>query len=162
MYLKLVTILIVLNSLMCKKCVSGNVNRIIGGRFAKIYEFPFIVSISVNNIKHLHSCGGSIIDAHWILTAAHCLIKDEPNKYIIYIGVNDLRLVQNTDNYLQPDFIIKHPHYEFAKNDIGLLRIKKPMDFSATVQPVKLYEGGDSFVNNTAIVSGFGRISVSV
>ncbi|EEC05219.1 serine protease desc1, putative, partial [Ixodes scapularis] len=45
--------------------------RIVGGRPAEAREFPWIVSIQW--AQDSHSCGGSIISADVVLTAAHCL-----------------------------------------------------------------------------------------
>lgn len=71
--------------------------------------------------------------------------------------MNDLRLAQHT---VQSDLIIKHPSYAFTKNDYGLMRLGKPIEFWQTIQPVKLYDRNDFLVNDTAIVTGFRRISV--
>lgn len=46
--------------------------RIVGGEDAKDGQYPFIVSIRQYGS---HSCGGSIINENWILTAAHCLVR---------------------------------------------------------------------------------------
>ena len=43
--------------------------RIVGGRDATIEEFPFIVSLLLWNS---HNCGGSILNANTIVSAAHC------------------------------------------------------------------------------------------
>lgn len=43
--------------------------RIVGGRDALITEFPFIVALLRFNA---HICGGTILNANTILTAAHC------------------------------------------------------------------------------------------
>ncbi|XP_021965716.1 trypsin alpha-3 isoform X2 [Folsomia candida] len=42
--------------------------RIVGGTEATRGEFPWIVTIQVGS----HICGGSIVNANWIVTAAHC------------------------------------------------------------------------------------------
>ena len=43
--------------------------RIVGGRDATIEEFPYIVGLYYRNA---HGCGGAILNANTILSAAHC------------------------------------------------------------------------------------------
>lgn len=47
--------------------------RIIGGADALPGQFPYQISLIVNNS---HICGGSIIDNQWILTAGHCVAEN--------------------------------------------------------------------------------------
>lgn len=49
--------------------------RIVNGSDADIAEFPFIVSLQIiqDDVTSNHNCGGSILNEHWVLTAAHCL-----------------------------------------------------------------------------------------
>nr|XP_054602403.1 uncharacterized protein tmprss3a [Nothobranchius furzeri] len=44
--------------------------RIVGGNMSKPGQFPWQVSLHLNNE---HICGGSIIAPNWIVTAAHCV-----------------------------------------------------------------------------------------
>ena len=63
--------------------VSGIVHRngrVIGGRDAFIEEFPWQVSLQKFRIAFPlpipdwgHTCGASIINDYWLLTAAHCV-----------------------------------------------------------------------------------------
>ena len=46
--------------------------RIIGGVEATLGRWPWQVSLYYSN---RHTCGGSIITSHWIITAAHCVHK---------------------------------------------------------------------------------------
>lgn len=44
-------------------------SQIVGGVAASAGEFPYIVSLQVSN---RHFCGGSLINANTVVTAAHC------------------------------------------------------------------------------------------
>lgn len=47
-------------------------SRIVGGSLAAAGEFPYQVALLRSKADKSIWCGGSIIDANWILTAAHC------------------------------------------------------------------------------------------
>ena len=52
-------------------------NRIISGKSASDGQFKYQVSIQSGMTFHIHICGGAIISDYFVLTAAHCVIKDD-------------------------------------------------------------------------------------
>ena len=64
-------------------------DRIIGGRDALPMEWPWMVSMQIRNTSS-HECGGTLINSQWILTAAHCLMKD-PQDWKVSLGLQHLK-----------------------------------------------------------------------
>ncbi|XP_063706479.1 mite allergen Der f 3-like [Culicoides brevitarsis] len=124
---------------------------IVGGTPTTVEEFPFTVACYYGSG---FSCGGSILNEYWILTAAHCTCTaiqwGVTNRN--YNGPNVYNVVQN----------VRHPNYvSYVADDIQLLRLDKPIEFGAQAQPVKLPYSqweveGPSFQTPAAVI-GWGR-----
>ncbi|NXE56927.1 TMPSD protease, partial [Casuarius casuarius] len=56
-------------SLRCTSCGQRISGRIVGGKETSASKWPWQVSVQYGPV---HVCGGTIIDAQWVLTAAHC------------------------------------------------------------------------------------------
>ena len=54
--------------------------RILGGTITKTGDFPYMAligSINKNDGKVQYTCGGSLINKWYVLTAAHCLYNED-------------------------------------------------------------------------------------
>lgn len=69
---------------------------IVGGDEAEAGEFPFIVSLS-SPVYNGHFCGGSLLNANTVLTAAHCTSDMEASEIKVRAGSNV--------GYFQPFFL---------------------------------------------------------
>ena len=144
---------------------------IIGGTDTDISQIPFQVSLEINGSPcvGLHGCGGSILNAEWIVTAAHCVDGNTPpSDLTVHAGSTD-----QTDNTvgqrIAVDQIIVHPDWTgnitTVGNDIALLHLAQPLCFNANVQPVA-YANASVPVEViqpgvTATISGWGRFQTN-
>ncbi|CAB0044327.1 unnamed protein product [Trichogramma brassicae] len=110
---------------------------IVGGHDSYPRAWPFIVAMSKNGRFH---CGGAILSAYWILTAAHCLYRYEGNYYEIEAGMLRLSSFAPSRQTRRLDGIILHEAYDpiFLRNDIALGLLNEPLLFNSWVRPVNL------------------------
>merc|ERR1719397_1677258 len=59
----------------CKCGVKKKGSRIVGGTETEVNEYPWMTAI-VSAQGERQFCGGSLVAAEWVLTAAHCMFQD--------------------------------------------------------------------------------------
>jgi len=129
-------------------------------------EFPWMVAIRENN-KPL--CGGTLIGNQYVLTAAHCFRTGNKDDYLVRVG--DLNRLD--DDGTERDFSIAelhvhedfgspykkaYPHYFHFNNDIALVKLSKPVDFSGpSAGPACLPPAGKDYQSIwKCIMTGWG------
>lgn len=111
-----------------------------GGTVAARNQFPYQVLAFIELREVQTICGGSILSANFILSAAHCF--EEFDFADLLGGIINFEL---DDPYYEiqifPTDVIKHANYNRNThlNDIALLKTNRvPISFTTSVQPVVL------------------------
>ncbi|XP_055384116.1 chymotrypsin-1-like [Condylostylus longicornis] len=141
--------------LIAVAAVNAHSGRVVGGTDAEEGEFPYIVSL--RSSFGSHSCGGSILNNQWILTAAHC-VGAGANGITIQYGVT--KIDSSGPNVSKVSKVITHEKYSPSdnyRNDIALLKLTEPIQFNDKVQPVKLPTQNQEFPHGTSsLLVGWG------
>jgi secreted trypsin-like serine protease len=143
---------------------------IIGGTDAVISDVPWQVGL-INpkrgpTLWEAQFCGGTVLNARWVVTAAHCMF-DRNDKLLkakavkIIAGVDDLNVPRGTNEH-RVSSIVLSPGYEGGVNDIALIQISDQFDLSDSgIDPASLPLAldGDDVPNlgTDIIVSGWGE-----
>uniref|UniRef100_A0A3Q0S063 Peptidase S1 domain-containing protein n=1 Tax=Amphilophus citrinellus TaxID=61819 RepID=A0A3Q0S063_AMPCI len=128
--------------------------RIVGGQDATPGSWPWQVALFTFGSS---SCGGSLITNQWVLTAAHCMSHMHSRGHdnvtrTKRLGLNPNAVTQTIEK------IVCHPaHNPFtSENDICLLKLSAPVNFTDYIQPICLASGNSTFYNGTSSwVTGF-------
>lgn len=122
---------------------SSNSFAVVGGVPTSVEESPWQALVYVEADNRL--CGGSIIGASWIVTAAHCVVGFQGSQVQAHVGITSLG-ERGAANQVDVAEVIVHPAWDAGRyrNDIALLRLSSPMSFGPGVQPIALPVGLDA------------------
>ncbi|XP_055849536.1 mite allergen Der p 3 [Episyrphus balteatus] len=117
-------------------------SRIVNGTTADPGQYPFVVSLRSSSGSH--SCGASIINSQWILTAAHCVQYKKPSSISVQYGVSTIS--SKGPNVATVKKIIWHENYiptSRYDDDVALLQLEGRLSFNGkTIAAIKLPEQG--------------------
>ncbi|ODM93178.1 Trypsin-1 [Orchesella cincta] len=127
---------------------------IVGGVEVSKGEIPWMV-----DIRRLtsHSCGASIVNENWVVTAAHCT-QGAIGDYTLVAGDHDNTMDEGTEQRRSVSRIVNHPSYRPGshESDISLMRVSEPFVFNSRVKAVDLPESGLA-PTSSLTAAGWGR-----
>uniref|UniRef100_A0A672NLP8 pancreatic elastase II n=1 Tax=Sinocyclocheilus grahami TaxID=75366 RepID=A0A672NLP8_SINGR len=136
-------------------------SRVVGGTDVSPNSWPWQVSLQYQSgSSFYHTCGGTLIDKQWVLTAAHCISSSRT--YRVYLGKHNLALSSESGSLaISPSKIIVHENWDSynIRNDIALIKLSSPVTFTDKISPACLPNSESILPHNfSCYVTGWGRL----
>lgn len=131
------------------KIYNVNGTRIVGGRPINIRQVPWQVALYDNGY---FICGGSIISADWVLTAAHCV--EGGGRFAVRAGSS---YANRGGQIRRARLVVMHARYNTytANRDIAMIRVNRRFILNRFVRPIVLTRTGRRLPQRF-FVSGWG------
>lgn len=110
---------------------------------------------------NIYACGGSLIDPHVVVTAAHCVSNKSAGELKIRAGEWDTQtrdeIFPHQDRAVVN--VVIHPQYYKGNlmNDIALLFLQEPVEIAENVNTVCLPPNHGTFDGQRCFASGWGK-----
>ncbi len=145
---------------------------IVGGAPLEISDVPWQVALLSAHVRDRDDdgfldqfCGGSLISAEWVVTAAHCTFSDgdlplRPSDIDVVAGKSVLSEISSSDRR-GVDRIVVHPDYDGQFfNDIALIHLSSAVPLGTRVAPIAfggaVWDGTAPAADTQYVVSGWG------
>ncbi|EDV52270.2 uncharacterized protein LOC6545318 isoform X1 [Drosophila erecta] len=127
-------------------------------------EYPWHVAILKKDPKEsIYACGGTLIDAQHIISAAHCIKSQNGFDLRVRLGEWDVNHDVEFFPYIERDVVSVHIHPEYyagtLDNDLAVLKLDQPIDFTKNphISPACLPDKYSDFTGARCWTTGWGK-----
>lgn len=156
-------------AVQCGKARPGASELVKGGDPIAIESVPWHAALYLQRAGKIEFvCGGSLVSRCFVVTAAHCLPKNEK----VYVALGKYISGWDTENEepkvikTEAKAVHKHPYYKGAATkqgyDIAVLELKTCVDFNDKVSPVCVDADAKPQSTSDIKVAGWGNDSTSL
>ncbi|KAM9299595.1 chymotrypsin-like elastase family member 2A [Gastrophryne carolinensis] len=142
------------------------VSRVVNGEEVVPHSWPWQVSLQYlwSDGYWYHTCGGSLLNNNWVLTAAHCISKSYT--YRVMLGKHNFSTFEDGQKTISVVKLINHSQWNPNRlsngYDISLLKLSEPVEYSDTIQPACLPPAGYILPHNyPCYVTGWGNLQTN-
>ncbi|XP_058137060.1 serine protease 57 [Dasypus novemcinctus] len=110
---------------------------IVGGREVAPHSRPYVASLQRGRE---HVCGGVLVRARWVLTAAHCEVAGNLGAFRVVLGAHGLRAPEPTQQAFALARAVPYPLYDAQRDthDLQLLKLNASARLTPAVRPIGL------------------------
>ncbi|KAM7005626.1 elastase-1-like [Tautogolabrus adspersus] len=143
--------------------LEDNLERVVGGEVARPNSWPWQISLQYRSgSRFYHTCGGTLIQKGWVMTAAHCV--DSNREWRVVIGEHDLNSNSGREQIKTVSKVYIHQGWDSSSVangfDIALLRLSSDATLNSYAQLGSLPPSGQILPhNNLCYITGWGRTS---